>query len=62
MLSQEGGIRAFWRGNGANVAKIMPESGVKFFAYNYAKEWLVSDPEDVKVYERLIVRGSTTFN
>ena len=29
----EGGVRAFWTGNGLSVAKILPESAIKFFAY-----------------------------
>ena len=29
----EGGIRGFWTGNGLSVVKILPESAIKFFAY-----------------------------
>ena len=29
----EGGIRAFWIGNGLSVAKIFPESAIKFMSY-----------------------------
>ena len=29
----EGGLLAFWIGNGLSVAKIFPESAIKFFSY-----------------------------
>ena len=29
----EGGVRAFWVGNGLSVMKIFPESAIKFFSY-----------------------------
>ena len=32
-IYSEGGILAFWTGNGISVAKIFPESAIKFFAY-----------------------------
>lgn len=32
-IYSEGGVRAFWTGNGLSVAKIFPESAIKFFAY-----------------------------
>lgn len=32
-LYAEGGILGFWVGNGLSVAKIFPESAIKFFTY-----------------------------
>jgi hypothetical protein len=33
IYSEGGGVLAFWTGNGLSVAKIFPESAIKFFAY-----------------------------
>ncbi|KAF8579310.1 mitochondrial carrier [Ramaria rubella] len=43
-LYTEGGVRAFWVGNGLNLLKIFPESAVKFMTYEqtkklFAKHW-----------------------
>jgi solute carrier family 25 phosphate transporter 23/24/25/41 len=32
-IYSEGGVLAFWTGNGLSVAKIFPESAIKFFTY-----------------------------
>ena len=40
----EGGWRAFYRGNGTNVLKICPESGIKFFAFDFFKRALAREP------------------
>ncbi|GAB5361976.1 hypothetical protein AAMO2058_000759000 [Amorphochlora amoebiformis] len=50
----EGGPTAFWRGNTANVVKIMPESAAKFYCYEYLKKKIIQNPNDVQVYERLL--------
>lgn len=36
----EGGLRGFFRGNGANVLKVIPESAVKFLTYDSLQRFL----------------------
>ncbi|KAI3652611.1 hypothetical protein MP228_002036 [Amoeboaphelidium protococcarum] len=38
----DGGILAFWTGNGVNILKIIPESAVRFYVYERAKRYMVS--------------------
>lgn len=59
----EGGITAFWTGNGLSVAKIFPESAIKFFAYEsskraFAKYWdHVEDTRDISGVSRFLSGG-----
>ncbi|PFH52786.1 hypothetical protein AMATHDRAFT_139300 [Amanita thiersii Skay4041] len=59
----EGGVLAFWTGNGLSVAKIFPESAIKFFAYESAKRafalyWdKVDDPRDISGASRFLSGG-----
>lgn len=59
----EGGVLAFWTGNGLSVAKIFPESAIKFFAYEsskraFAQYWdRVDDPRDISGVSRFLSGG-----
>ncbi|KAJ3753300.1 mitochondrial carrier [Lentinula raphanica] len=59
----EGGLLAFWTGNGLSVAKIFPESAIKFFAYEsskraFAKYWdHVDDSRDISGVSRFLSGG-----
>lgn len=53
-IYRQGGFLAFFQGNTANVIKVMPESGVKFWAYDAAKAVICADPRHPRVQERLM--------
>lgn len=59
----EGGVMAFWTGNGLSVAKIFPESAIKFYSYETAKRvfaeyWdRVEDPRDISGTSRFVAGG-----
>ncbi|KAG6811318.1 hypothetical protein H0H92_008030 [Tricholoma furcatifolium] len=59
----EGGVLAFWTGNGLSVAKIFPESAIKFFAYEsskrlFAQYWdKVDDPREISGVSRFLSGG-----
>ena len=63
MIYREGGLRGFWLGNGLNCMKIIPESAIKFFTYEYMKRFFakyvdgVSDSRDVSGMSRFISGG-----
>ena len=52
-IYKEGGLKAFFRGNGTNVLKIIPETGVKFLTYDKIKDLLCRDPHNASTLERL---------
>ncbi|THH32885.1 hypothetical protein EUX98_g1280 [Antrodiella citrinella] len=59
----EGGVLAFWTGNGLSVAKILPESAIKFMSYEsskrfFAKYWdKVEDSRDISGVSRFLSGG-----
>mmetsp|Transcript_17627 Transcript_17627/g.38268 ORF Transcript_17627/g.38268 Transcript_17627/m.38268 type:complete len:351 (+) Transcript_17627:3-1055(+) len=52
IYQSEGSWRAFFRGNGANVIKIAPETAIKFLVYERAKVLFAADPEHLRPHER----------
>ncbi|KAF8450601.1 mitochondrial carrier domain-containing protein [Boletus edulis BED1] len=59
----EGGILAFWTGNGLSIMKIFPESAIKFMTYETAKRAFgkywdhVEDPRDISGSSRFLSGG-----
>ncbi|THV08481.1 mitochondrial carrier [Dendrothele bispora CBS 962.96] len=59
----EGGLLSFWTGNGLSVAKIFPESAIKFFTYESSKRMFaqywdhVDDPRDISGVSRFLSGG-----
>jgi solute carrier family 25 (mitochondrial phosphate transporter), member 23/24/25/41 len=35
----QGGFKAFFKGNGVNCIKIGPETSIKFFMFDFIKNW-----------------------
>ncbi|KAI0900340.1 mitochondrial carrier [Annulohypoxylon nitens] len=61
-LYKAGGARGFFAGNGLNVVKIMPETAIRFGAYEAAKKTLASleghnDPHHINPYSKFVAGG-----
>lgn len=57
VLYAEGGVSNFFRGNGLNVIKIIPESATKFYVFERAKAFLVGKDSPLSITDRLISGG-----
>lgn len=53
-MAQEGSLKSFFKGNGANVVKIAPETAIKLTSNDIYKRMLVSDPEDITPPQRML--------
>ncbi|KZP32983.1 mitochondrial carrier [Athelia psychrophila] len=62
-IYSEGGVLAFWTGNGLSVAKIFPESAIKFMTYESSKRAFakyvdhVEDSRDISGTSRFLSGG-----
>jgi solute carrier family 25 phosphate transporter 23/24/25/41 len=60
-IYQDGGIFSFFKGNGLNVLKIMPESALKFYVFETTKGFLAkrggTHQDHLSLGERLIAGG-----
>ncbi|KAI1766886.1 mitochondrial carrier [Hypoxylon sp. FL1150] len=61
-LYKSGGFRGFFAGNGLNVVKIMPETAIRFGAYEAAKKTLASfeghnDTSQINPYSKFVAGG-----
>ncbi|CAJ2510718.1 Uu.00g063430.m01.CDS01 [Anthostomella pinea] len=61
-LYKAGGIRGFFAGNGLNVVKIMPETAIRFGAYEAAKKALANfeghgDTHHINPYSKFVAGG-----
>lgn len=56
-IYNDGGILSFFRGNGLNVLKIVPESALKFYVFEYSKQFIAdhynTDKESLGMIPRL---------
>lgn len=60
-LWRAGGIRSLFAGNGLNVVKVMPESAIKFGAYEAAKRFFANlegtDPQHLHASAQFLAGG-----
>ncbi|KAI5858279.1 mitochondrial carrier [Durotheca rogersii] len=61
-LYKSGGLRGFFAGNGLNVVKIMPETAIRFGAYEAAKKTLAGleghdDMHQINPYSKFVAGG-----
>jgi solute carrier family 25 (mitochondrial phosphate transporter), member 23/24/25/41 len=56
-IYENGGIKAFWRGNGANVLKIIPESSVRFVTYEACKRLIHGEDSEPSARAKFLAGG-----
>jgi len=54
IMSAEGSIKAFFKGNGANVLKIAPETAIKLTMNDIYKRLIATDPDEITPSQRMM--------
>lgn len=57
VFSLPGSVRSYFRGNGANVVKIAPETALKLTLNDTLKQVFARDPENIRPSERFVCGG-----
>ena len=53
-MAAEGSIKSFFKGNGANVLKIAPETAIKLTMNDIYKKMVASDPDEITPPQRML--------
>jgi len=54
---KEEGFRAYWKGNGTNVIRIVPSDATRFYSYDMFKKLLIKEGEPMTGYIRVLAGG-----
>lgn len=57
LMSSEGSVRAYFKGNGTNVLKIAPETSIKLGLNDYLRHHIHADTDSVAPWERMLCGG-----
>jgi solute carrier family 25 phosphate transporter 23/24/25/41 len=60
-IRKEGGLRGFFKGNGANVAKVIPESALRFMIYDYVRTQIASESGQTTPIQKFLAAGISGF-
>ncbi|KAJ3129903.1 hypothetical protein HK098_007657 [Nowakowskiella sp. JEL0407] len=62
-IYSNGGVLSFWKGNGLNIVKIVPESALKFYVFEHSKTFMAqlqghNDTDKIGMAARFIAGGA----
>lgn len=60
-IHMESGVKGFFKGNGTNVLKIIPETALKFLIYDEIKKLICTDLNSPSTGERLLSGAASGF-